>query len=577
MKYAYLFFASVLAFSSPTVFAQCPTCTPDLECISADGLPTICPLELPAATAGQYYEDYLTFYLPADVTDPESGIEATLEEIQITSVTGMPYGMEFTMNDPDNTYFPGNGENHGCATICGTPILEGVYDIIITVHVLAIAFGFEIEQNQQFIFNFIVNPGDVGNASFTMSGGPAACGQLTVDCEGLIDGSPSITSYNWNFGNGVTSTEQNPDPVTYNQAGDYVISLTTTISDFILSAISVSALNDNWSGDIDDLFSDSDTFFTLTDGDGNTVYTSGTIDNNNTPSWSGFSVPLNNPPYTISFTDDDDLTGDDGLGSATIEVEEGTIFFNSGNGTTGTGTVGLQISSTFNNEESVSVFALPNPDFNVTDNILSYDDPELSVFVWMVNGNVMDQFGSSLEMISGGLYSCTVTNIYGCSATSSSYLYCPDITPIYSQEDQIVYVEDIYSSYQWSFNGLPVEGANEASLDASEPGNYAVEVTTSYGCSTESSVITVSVGVDESSTHGFEFWPNPVGDQLSYSGKNIQGASINIYDASGKKVLAENNLRAAQGVIDTSSLAAGSYTVEFLSNGKRSVARLIRK
>lgn len=83
-------------------------------------------------------------------------------------------------------------------------------------------------------------------------------------------------------------------------------------------------------------------------------------------------MALNNPPYTISFTDDDDITSDDGLGSATITVEEGTIFFNTGNGTTGTGTIGLQVSSTFDNEESVSVFGLPDPDFNVTDNVLSY-------------------------------------------------------------------------------------------------------------------------------------------------------------------------------------------------------------
>jgi hypothetical protein len=399
-----------------------------------------------------------------------------------------------------------------------------------------------------------------------------------VDCEGVIDGSPSITTYSWNFGNGETSDAQDPGPVTYTQAGDYVISLTTTISDFVLSAISVSALSDNWSGDLDDFFSDSDTFFVLTDGDGNTVYSSSTIDNNNTPSWSGFSVALNNPPYTISFTDDDDITSDDGLGSATINVEEGTIFFNSGNGTMGTGTIGLQVSSTFENEESVSVFGLPDPDFNVTDNVLSYDDPELSVFVWSVNGNVInDQFNSSLTMISGGQYSCTVTNIYGCSATSGLYLYCPEITPLYNEVDQIVYVEDIYSSYQWSYNGLPVDGAEGPSIDASEPGNYSVEVTTSYGCTTESSVLTVTVGVENSETTSFKFWPNPVDDVLSFSGNNVNGAILNIYDSTGRKVISEQINSANQGSIDTSALSSGSYTVEFLNGEKREVAALIRK
>jgi len=557
--------------------AQCPTCVPDLGCVSPDGLPTICPAELPAATAGIYYEEYLTFFLPAEVVDPESGIEATLQEIVITSVTGLPFGMTFTMNDPDNTYYPGEGENHGCATLCGTPILEGVYDIIINVHVLAVAFGFEIEQNQQFIFNFVVNPGEVGNASFAMTGGPAACGELTVNCEALIDGSPSITSYVWNFGNGETSYDQSPGPITFDQAGDYTISLTTTISDFVLSAVSVSALNGNWGGDIDDLFSDSDTFFVLYDGDGNAVYSSSTIDNNNTPSWSGFAVALNNPPYTISFTDDDDITGDDALGTASITVEEGISFFDAGNGTFGQSTVGLMVSSTFNNEESVTVFPIPDPTFNIADNVLSYTDPDLSVFVWMVNGTPINgEFGPSLTMMDGGLYSCQVTNIYGCSATSGTQLYCPEIVPQYNEADQMVFVNDIYSSYQWFFNGLPVDGEESAFIDASVPGNYAVEISTSYGCTTMSNVTIVTVGIDESSDLNLSFWPNPTDNELNFSGNDFGKIQINFYDLSGKLCKSEVIL-SPSGTLDTSSLIGGTYSLEITSGNNRQTAKLIIK
>lgn len=124
---------------------------------------------------------------------------------------------------------------------------------------------------------------------------------------------------------------------------------------------------------------------------------------------------------------------------------------------------------------------------------------------------------------------------------------------------------------------MPVNGAEGASLDASEPGNYSVEVTTPYGCTTESSVITVTVGVENSESNSFKFWPNPVDDILSFSGNNVIGAVLNIYDSAGRKVISHQINSSDQGSVDTSALSSGTYTVEFLNRGKREVAVVIRK
>ncbi len=63
-------------------------------------------------------------------------------------------------------------------------------------------------------------------------GGPFGCGPLTVDFldASNIAGAGTITGWAWNFGDGNTSTAQNPTH-TYSQPGVYSVTLTTTTSD----------------------------------------------------------------------------------------------------------------------------------------------------------------------------------------------------------------------------------------------------------------------------------------------------------------------------------------------------------
>lgn len=56
---------------------------------------------------------------------------------------------------------------------------------------------------------------------------PEGCGPLTVDfIDASTAGSAGIVGWNWNFGNGQTSTVFNPAPVTYTTAGIYTVTLT---------------------------------------------------------------------------------------------------------------------------------------------------------------------------------------------------------------------------------------------------------------------------------------------------------------------------------------------------------------
>jgi hypothetical protein len=139
----------------------------------------LCPLIPPDATVNEYYTENITFYLPAEVNDPSSGINATLTQVTITSISGLPYGLEFSFNENDNIFLPSSGENFGCATICGTPIIPGVYQVLIAADVELIALGFASSLQQSFSTSITVVAAEGQTGSFTFDQN-AGCGSLNV-------------------------------------------------------------------------------------------------------------------------------------------------------------------------------------------------------------------------------------------------------------------------------------------------------------------------------------------------------------------------------------------------------------
>ncbi|MGB1032259.1 MAG: hypothetical protein ACPGWM_06580, partial [Flavobacteriales bacterium] len=310
MKQFLLF--TIVLFLTTNALTQCEECTPDFTCTVDVPFPTICPLILPDATAGEEYETVMTFYLPATIVDPDTEVEATLQEVTITSVSGIPFGMAFTLNDENSTYYPSDGEEHGCATVCGVPLVQGEYEITIQVSVVVVAFGIEQTVSQSFSLPLTVLPGNAGNSLFTIDQ-IASCGELTVTPESLIDGGDGITTHNWDFGNNTTSSEAFPGPQTYTEPGDYTISLQTTIQNYILISADIITLGSGWGGDLDDGFGflDPDPYFIIYDNDGAVVYTSPSVSDNETPEWTGLSVSLSNGPLSVDFYDADGTLTDD--------------------------------------------------------------------------------------------------------------------------------------------------------------------------------------------------------------------------------------------------------------------------
>ncbi len=577
MKNSCLFFAMFFAGIISTN-AQCPTCTPDLTCTNTTGTPQICPAIPPNATTGAYYEQVMTFFIPTDVVDPSSGVNATLLQMTITDVSGIPFGLEFTMNDADGIFYPPQGENYGCATICGTPVLPGTYDIVISITALAEAFGFQVTQNDSFIITLIVEQGPGGTSTFSFDQS-AGCGSIDVDYVATIGGDASqLTTYTWDFGNGQAGTSADPAPVNYGAPGTYTAALQTVISNYVITSVNLAGVSGNWGGDIDDLINSADPYFTINNSAGIALYTSETVNNQTSTSFSNINYTLSNPPYTITFWDSDDITQDDNLGTSSFNIGVGSQSFNSGNGTSGTINIALSEVTNISASTDISVFPQPDAGLSVSGNVISCSNDTLPTYFWYYDGVLISgESGSSLTMIESGYYSVYVQNEFGCSFTSEPYLYCAPVEMFWNAAADQLSVADIYDTYQWFYNGLLLQGAITHYIISPPNGVYEVQVTNSYGCTVTSNIITVNVGVEEIALENqLNIYPNPVTDLLNVQWNNTnETANLSIRDLSGRLVHSE---RVANGnaALNLSGLASGNYILE-LQKGDRTLRKQMVK
>lgn len=559
---------------STNVIGQCPECTPDLTCTSDINFPSICPEVLPDATAGQYYESVMTFFLPTNVEDPGSGISATLNEVAIGAVVGLPFGLSYVPNSPTSTYYPSNGENYGCATICGTPLQAGEYEVVINVTVTVTALGFQQVVNESFVLPIIVLPGEGGNSSFAYNN-LNSCNAVSAIFEALINSPTGITSYDWDFGNGNSSTEQYPEAQEYTESGEYEVTLQTTIQNYFLNSVSVSSVENNWSGDIEELvaaFTSPDIYFTITNVNGNVVYTSSTIGSSTSGTWSDLGLVLDSPPYQINVWDEDNGpplgSEDDAIGTASFAVQIGSQNFSSGGGANGSVQISLETTNVFNDSETVVVFESPNADFTYLSDIsvLDYDDPSLAYFEWFFNDNLVQQGEQdSLFMAEPGLYFCSVTNLNGCTAISDVFTLCPTLNLQYNDNSNFFSIPAGYETYTWYYNGLPLQDETTNLLITSEPGNYAVTITTDYGCEVTSDVYTITVGVPTIEMQQLKVWPNPANREISI----LLGTNdiISLCDLGGKRVgtwTAKSEIM----TIDVSDIQPGIYVLIRESDGR---------
>lgn len=560
---------TLLNFSA---LSQCNDCTPDPECVSEDAFPTICPFVLPDATAGEEYEEVITFFLPAEIVDPESELSATLLQVTVTNVSGLPFGMEFTLNSDDNTYFPSEGEESGCATVCGTPLIVGDYLMTIDVSVVVTAFGFEQTIAQSFQLPLTVLEGAAGNSLFTLDEF-VACDSLFTTPELVFMAEGSVVSYEWDFGNGAFFDSSSPGTLVYSDPGDYNISLNVLVQDFVLTGAEIITLGDGWGGDLDDGFGllSPDPYFVILDAGGNVLYTASAATDTETPSFDNLSVLLEGEPLTIEFYDEDGtITDDDFLGATTFELEDGTVVVEA-NGTTCSLDIELQTSFDLTESETVSVFPSPDVEIQMSDdeNYLFTDISDALEYQWFIDGDSLSVNNDSLLIQNPGLYTLHLTNLVGCDGSSQEFLVCPSVELTYDGANDVLQAPEGFVEYVWFYNGLELDGADSFELASPADGNYSVEIIDENGCEVESSVFTVTF-IAEANNQPWKVYPNPTTDFLQLNGDLTEIDSYRIVDLSGK-IWDTKSWNSSEDRIDVRSLPSGLYTLQILSSKQKPV------
>ena len=126
-------------------------------------------------------------------------------------------------------------------------------------------------------------------------------------------------------------------------------------------------------------------------------------------------------------------------------------------------------------------------------------------YQWLLDGGgIAGATGATYNPMASGDYDVIVSNIAGCSATSTSVAYTVIAAPVntltYSRSlsfctgDSVVItgISGTGLTYQWMQGGSPIAGATNVSYTATTTGTYQLMETNSYPCSSTSPVASVN-------------------------------------------------------------------------------------
>lgn len=211
------------------ILAQCPSCTINLPA----GIPqdTILVDTVPDAYKGVYYEETMSYRLPyttdplAAVAPPGTNVPQGLnvDYFKILSVSGLPPGLSWVGDRPAPMTYDevSPATRDGCITLCGIPGAAGTFVVNVNLEIQVSGFIFP---SPPIPLEFVVLPDT--NATFSLNAA-SGCAPFPVLVNNLIpsNGNPDFI-YFWDFGNGTTSSLENPDTVFY----DFGIQSDTTVA-----------------------------------------------------------------------------------------------------------------------------------------------------------------------------------------------------------------------------------------------------------------------------------------------------------------------------------------------------------
>jgi hypothetical protein len=148
--------------------------------------------------------------------------------------------------------------------------------------------------------------------------------------------------------------------------------------------------------------------------------------------------------------------------------------------------------------------------------------PEAESYSWILpTGWSGNSLADSIEVVigsTGAVIKVAAINACGSSDTTElAVTVHPAPVPVIQRNGHILNATQVFTSYQWKRNGLPITGANGASYLAVQNGIYTLTVTNANNCLGTSALIAIDniTGIIQSLEQaGVKIYPNPVDKQL---------------------------------------------------------------
>ena len=180
--------------------------------------------------------------------------------------------------------------------------------------------------------------------------------------------------------------------------------------------------------------------------------------------------------------------------------------------------------------------------------------PGFDQYVWSNGGSA-----SEVTITESEALSLVVHNISMCSAKSDTidiqFLSSP-ATPVITANGNELTSSEAFS-YQWFYNGEPMDGMDTQMIEAWATGDYFVEIGNAEGCTAASESVSVIItSIEDRSAAMIVAWPSPARDAINV--KAGSNSALQICDESGR-IVWNGTSRSDIETIPLSDLSAGTY------------------
>jgi Zn-dependent metalloprotease len=175
-----------------------------------------------------------------------------------------------------------------------------------------------------------------------------------------------------------------------------------------------------------------------------------------------------------------------------------------------------------------------------------------------------------------GNYTTTLTasNILGTNSSTSTINVVPLPSPSISLAGNLASITPAFTNYQWYWNGNPVGGATSQTYTITQGGSYYCIVTDNNNCSSPSSPVVSTLSINNNVQAIVTIYPNPATSSININNATFEnGYLVTITNVLGETIYS-SNFFSMNASIDVSTIRVGTYFIK-ISDGLKEITQKI--